>query len=175
MTEALPQIPGRSDLQQSQPTAETAIVPFHTGARGLPQPLVHPAPRVAGQGVFRVVSDDPLVMEIEEALMPDVPFRAAEPTTTQWTASDDANRKWWRAVHPDMALALEHQRLRGVEEATLYIFPRVSGQIYPNYKKKYVHNLRTMMQLDTDLHVSRPLRCSMVLRSSTYQRALEQG
>ena len=177
MNEALPQITGHSDPQQGQPTAETAIVAFHTGARG----LVHPAPRVAGQGVFRVVSDNPLVMEIEEGLMPDVPLRAdvplcaAEPTTTLWTVSEDAKRKWWRAVHPDMAVALEHQRLRGTEEATLHVFPRVSGQIYHNYKKTYVHDLRAMVQIDTDLHVSRPLRCSYVLRRSTYQRALEQG
>ncbi len=127
-----------------------------------------PAKKSRGRPQVRVASTDPMVLELEESEDPEYRGRSvAEPAADQvvWMISEDVPRKWWRACNPDFAAALEAQRTAGVATATFVFHPRADGVIYPDYKRTYIHDLVRMVQIDTDRHLTWPLRCLRVIRA----------
>ena len=150
-------------------TAETPSPPAMTsGQVTSPELAAAEPPAKRARGLVKVVQDQPLVLEVEEAAEPENQGSStAEPApdTVQWWISEDHERKWWRACHPDFAAALEVQRSKNAKIAEFHFYPRVRGQIYRCYKRTYIHDVLNMVQVDKDQHRAWPLRCTVVLRS----------
>jgi len=152
--------------------AKTPCAPVRTSGQVTTAAAEPPAKRA--RGLVKVVQDQPLVLEVEEAAEPENQGRStAEPAkdTVQWMISEDHEQKWWRACNPDFAAALEVQRCKSERTATLHFYPRPFGQIYRSYRRTYVHDLESMVQVDTNRHLTWPLRCTLVLLSSSSRPA----
>jgi hypothetical protein len=162
---------------EALPDAGTALTVFTAGTVSITC-SGPPAKKSRGRGAVRVLSEDPLVLELEEAPEPENRGRSvAEPApgAVHWLISEDAEGKWWRNCNPDFAAALEVQRSLGVEVATFHFYPWAAGGTYQGYKRTYIHDLAHMVQVDTDRHLTWPLKCCQVVLSNPRRPTWQQG